>query len=216
MADVFVSYAHANNDRVEKICEGLQAGGFDVWWDKRLQPGEVYQFVIEQKILDAKSAVVAWSNEARNSLWVLAEANRALDENKLAQVRLDGVTLPLPFNAVHIVDLSRWRGGREATPFPEVEAAARAIGGGQQPPLAPLVFKGPPLQTLGSAAWLGWFALALVYVQALFTWAVWPNGPLRADDYRNFTFVCFALACLTLLMTLVRIVSTALASRVRS
>lgn len=216
MADVFVSYAHANRSRVEKICEGLSQGGLDVWWDERLRPGEVYQLVIEQAIHDSKSAVVAWSSEARNSLWVLAEANRALDENKLAQVRLDGVKLPLPFNAVHIVDLSHWRGGREAAPFPDVEAAARAIAGGQQPALEPRVFKGPPLQTMGSAAMLGWFALALVYVQAALMYLAGPGGPLRAEDYRIFTFACFVLACATALLTLVGLVRTALASRVRT
>jgi hypothetical protein len=216
MADVFVSYAHANRNRVQKIHDGLSQSGFDVWWDERLKAGDVYQFVIEKEILDAKCAVVAWSQAARNSLWVLAEANRALDENKLVQVKLDGVQPPLPFNALQMIDLSRWRGDRGAAPFPDLESRARATTGGQAPAPDPQAFKAPALQNLGSAANLGWLSIALIYFQGLIAFAAAPGGPLHHDLYDMLTIAGFALACALLALTLLRIVSTALASRVRS
>jgi hypothetical protein len=216
MADVFVSYAHANRDRVEKIHDGLSRSGLDVWWDERLKAGDVYQFVIEQEILDAKCAVVAWSQAARNSLWVLAEANRALDENKLVQVKLDGVRPPLPFNALQMIDLSHWRGERGAAPFPDLENRTRATAAGQTPAPDPQAFKAPALQNLGSAASLGWLSIGLIYFQGLISLSAAPGGPLHHDAYADLTLAGFAVACVVLTLTLLRVVSTVLASRVRS
>ncbi|MEA3047511.1 MAG: hypothetical protein QOJ53_1843, partial [Sphingomonadales bacterium] len=97
MADVFVSYSRANRDRVAGVSDGLAATGYSVWWDQQLLPSDDYAMLIEREIDAARCVVVAWSQTARQSLWVRAEANEALDKGKLVQINLDGARLPLPF-----------------------------------------------------------------------------------------------------------------------
>ncbi|MEZ5970959.1 MAG: toll/interleukin-1 receptor domain-containing protein [Hyphomonadaceae bacterium] len=94
MADIFVSYAHANKNRVSALAQGLSGSGFSLWWDDHLRAGSDFTLEIERELDTAKCVVVAWSGAARNSLWVRAEATEALDAGKLVQIKLDGVKPP--------------------------------------------------------------------------------------------------------------------------
>jgi hypothetical protein len=215
MADVFVSYAHSNLKRVSPICDNLQQAGFSLWWDHHLKAGDDFPLVIERELQDAGCVVVAWSEAARNSLWVRAEATEALDNNKLAQVRLDGVKPPLPFTIVEMLDLSRWRGARSEAPWPRLEMAARTLAGGAAPELDRRVFQGPALQDMGSTAALGWLSLGLIVFVGALTLQLGPGG-LDLNLYRTLASGSFAAACIALGLTLLRAIRTALASSVRS
>ncbi|MDP8994990.1 MAG: toll/interleukin-1 receptor domain-containing protein, partial [Pseudomonadota bacterium] len=127
MADVFISYSRRNGERAAAISDGLEGCGHSVWWDRRLSSGADYGSVIEREIDAAGCVVVAWSADARESLWVRAEANEALDAGKLVQVTLDRAKLPLPFTILHFLDFSRWPGGREAPPWSELEGRVGAV-----------------------------------------------------------------------------------------
>ncbi len=211
MADVFVSYAHNTFKRVQRICENLEQAGFSLWWDTHLKAGDDFPLVIERELKDAGCVVVAWSEAARNSLWVRAEATEALDDNKLAQVRLDGVKPPLPFTVVEMLDLTHWRGGRGEAPWPRVEMAARALAGGNAPPLEPQVFTGPALQDMGSTVRLGWLSLGLIVFVSALTLQLGPGG-LDPQLYGVLSAASFAVACVALAATLLRVIQTALAS----
>jgi len=216
MADVFVSYAHANFNRVKPICAGLEQSGFSLWWDERLKAGDDFTMVIERELSNAGCVVVVWSEAARNSLWVRAEATEALDANKLAQVRVDGVKPPLPFTVVEMLDLSRWRGGRGDAPWPRLEMAARTLAGGKAPAPDASVFKGPALQDFGSSAALGWLSLALIVFVGVLTLQLGPgpNG-IDPDTYQVLALASFATACIAFGLTLLRVIRTALASAVK-
>ena len=41
MADVFISYASEDRNRVRPLAEALQSRGFNVWWDRSLPPGTI-------------------------------------------------------------------------------------------------------------------------------------------------------------------------------
>src|SRR5437868_7609509 len=112
MADVFVSYSRLNRDRIVTVSDNLEETGYSVWWDRALAPGDDYALLIEEQIDASKCVVVAWSETARQSLWVRAEANEALDAGKLVQINLDRTRLPLPFSALNFVDFSAWGGIR--------------------------------------------------------------------------------------------------------
>lgn len=210
MADVFVSYAHSNRKRVEQICAHLKQAGFDLWWDDRLRAGDDFSLVIERELHGAKCVVVAWSEAARNSLWVRAEATEALDANKLSQVRLDDVRPPLPFTVVEMTDLSRWRGGRDEEPFPRVEAATRAMATGQAAPPDPRVFSGPALQDMGSSAMVGWTSIGLV----VFVSALTLQSPqvVDAQTYGLVATASFAAACVCAAMSMLRLLRTLMAT----
>jgi hypothetical protein len=212
MADVFISYAHDNLRRVKPISKSIADAGLSVWWDDHLRAGDDFSMVIERELEAAKCAVVVWSQAARNSLWVRAEATEALDAGKLVQVRLDGVKPPLPFTIVQMHDLSGWRGGRGDQPWPHVEGAASALARGRPAEPDPRVFEGPALQDMGGTAMLGWLSIALAIFTAVLTVQA-ARGGVDAQVYGLAVSASFALSCVALLVTLLRLVRTALATR---
>ncbi len=83
MADVFISYAHEDRPKVEKLAEVLEPAGFSVWWDRRLETGSEFSRDIEKELNEAKTAIVAWSAASVGSHWVRDEAAAARDAGKL-------------------------------------------------------------------------------------------------------------------------------------
>jgi hypothetical protein len=165
MADVFVSYSHADRPRAEAIAGAVEESGFSLWWDAKLAPGCVYAQVIEGEIADAGCVLVAWSAAARESLWVRAEANEALDQNKLVQLALDGAKRPLPFNALPALDFGAWPGGRSGAPWPAAEERIGATLRGE-PSGAVRGTPEPALQGFGRHAATGWAAIGLALLVA--------------------------------------------------
>ncbi len=171
MADVFLSYSRANKAQAGAVAAALDASGRSTWWDRALASGEDYSQTIEREIADAGCVVVAWSSTARDSLWVRAEANEALDQDKLVQINLDGAKLPLPFTMLHWLDFSAWPGTRDHMPWPMLATriGAQLGGGGEEAVagrrpdpggIAIVAGPEPTLQGLGKIAALGWAALA--------------------------------------------------------
>lgn len=171
MADVFISYARADQAKAAAVAAAVEQEGRSLWWDRRLTGGADYADAIEREIAAASNVVVAWSKTARDSLWVRAEANEALDQGKLVQINFDGAKLPLPFTMLHFLDFSRWDGAREQSPWPQLrsrieaglgEAAAAAPGGWRPDPGGVPVIAGQEgaLQGFARVAALGWAALA--------------------------------------------------------
>ncbi len=183
MADVFISYSRADQARAAALAAAIEQDGRSSWWDRQLPSGADHSTGIEREIDAAASVVVAWSKTARDSLWVRAEANEALDQGKLVQINLDGAKLPLPFTMLHFIDFSHWGGTPEQPPWPQlrsrIEPAAgatsdeRAVGRRPDPGGIP-IFAGPEpaLQGFERAATLGWGALATAALLALCVLAV--------------------------------------------
>lgn len=106
MADVFISYSRLDHERVKPIADRLSSLGYSVWWDKQLRAGQVLVDEIERELDAARVVLTAWSHNARNSTWVYAESSRGLDAGKFLQLKLDNVAPPLPFDAVHVADMT--------------------------------------------------------------------------------------------------------------
>lgn len=118
MADVFISYASEDRNRVRPLAEALQERGFNIWWDRSLTAGEDYNTIIEIELQTAKAVIVVWTRGSAASTFVRDEAGRARDDGRLVPVMLDHVTLPLGFGAHQAEDFTRWNGGRKA---PEIQ-----------------------------------------------------------------------------------------------
>ena len=102
MADVFLSYASSDRDSPIALERALTDAGLTVWWDRELLPGRAYQEDIVTELNRAVAVVVVWSPGSVRSDWVYSEARRASDQDKLVQVRTEGVViddLPAPFDA---------------------------------------------------------------------------------------------------------------------
>lgn len=224
MADLFLSYSRADRARAAAVAGALEAGGRSLWWDRKLGSGEDYASVIEREIAAARCVVVGWSRTARESLWVRAEANEALDQGKLVQVNFDGAKPPLPFTMLHFADLSAWGGTREQAPWPDVEArvqaelgdaAATGTPGARRPDPGGilLIERGErPLQGFGRVAALGWAALATAIALALAVLLV-ARGLISAAAFGAISIVAAGLAAALLLATAFLLLRVSAASR---
>jgi hypothetical protein len=216
MADVFLSYARATRPRIAQIGDGLEAGGYSLWWDKGLKAGDDYAMVIEEKIDAARCVVVAWSAPARQSLWVRAEANEALDSGKLVQLNLDSSRLPLPFSALHFLDFSGWRGEHEGSPWGDLDgrvgAMLRGEAAAEASPFAPEPVRGPALQGFGKLALIGWAAIVLALVVALAVAAV-VTGRLAPATFSALVLGGLALSALLMAFAAFILIRVSLASR---
>ncbi|ANP45946.1 toll/interleukin-1 receptor domain-containing protein [Candidatus Viadribacter manganicus] len=103
MADVFISCSRLDRDRVKPIAERLSSLGYSVWWGPRDEHTRADE--IERQFAEARAVVTVWSENAQNSSWVLAQSARALDEEKLLQMRLDNFRLPAPFETLKVAEL---------------------------------------------------------------------------------------------------------------
>lgn len=116
MPDVFISYKRTDRSRVELIASLLRESGFDVWFDARLNvgSGEGFDAEINREVASAHCVVACWTEDAVKSIYVRAEALKGLEANRLAPIFLSKCNLPIPFNAVDVVDLSTWTGNSES------------------------------------------------------------------------------------------------------
>jgi hypothetical protein len=212
MADVFLSYARATRPRVEQLSGALEAGGYSLWWDKALNASDDYAMVIEGEIDAARCVVVAWSAPARQSLWVRAEANEALDAGKLVQLNLDACRLPLPFTMLHFLDFRRWRGEREGSPWIDLDGRVGAMLRGEpfadEAPPAPA----PALQGFGKTALLGWAAIALAASIALAI-SLAASGRMPPATFSALVMIGLALAALLMALAAFVLIRVSLASR---
>lgn len=126
MADVFISYASEDRDRVRPFAEALIARGFNVWWDRALAAGQDYTAIIDRELRAAKAVIVVWTRGSAASTFVRDEAGRARDEGRLVPVMLDRVEIPLGFGAFQAEDFTRWNGGSNAPQMQLVEEVLKA------------------------------------------------------------------------------------------
>ena len=145
MADIFVSYASEDLERVKPLVAALAENGWSVWWDREIGAGSSYDQVIETAIDEAKCVVVVWSNQSIQSEWVRNEADEGLTRDVLVPIQIDDVRPPLAFRRRQTADLIKWTaddpgfvmmvnainailGGTAKISFPTVSAPATRRG----------------------------------------------------------------------------------------
>ncbi|MEE1877353.1 TIR domain-containing protein [Altererythrobacter litoralis] len=108
MSDVFLSYARADQAKIEQLAAALKERGFSLWWDRQIEGGRHFAKDIEREITAAKAVIVAWSEHSIESHWVLDEASYARDEGKLLPISLDGIMPPLGYRQIQSIDFVAW------------------------------------------------------------------------------------------------------------
>jgi adenylate cyclase len=126
MADIFLSYASEDRERIRPLVEALEAQGWTVWWDTRIQPGQSFDNVIQNEIDDARCVIVAWTEHSINSEWVKNEATIGLERGVLVPVMFDEVRIPLPFVRTQSADLRQWSPDRVSA---EMQDFLNAVAG---------------------------------------------------------------------------------------
>ena len=133
MSQIFVSYASADRERVERLVHALEADGLEVWWDRDIASGQSFHKVIEQALTAASCVIVAWTRQSIASEWVLNEASDARKRDRLVPVLLDAVTPPLEFRHLQAADLSSWQGDTGDSRFIGLRSAWRRCWVGEAP-----------------------------------------------------------------------------------
>ncbi|HEY1880307.1 MAG TPA: AAA family ATPase [Caulobacteraceae bacterium] len=127
MADVFISYARSTANQAQSVARALEGLGYDVWMDVALPTHRAYSEVIEEQLHAAAAVVVIWSPDAAKSEWVRSEANRGRNDQKLVQVAVERIRLPMPFDQIHCADLSDWAGNPDHLGWKAVTASIAVL-----------------------------------------------------------------------------------------
>ena len=108
MADIFLSYASEDRERVRPLVERLEEHGWSVWWDRRIPPGKTWPQVLEGALESCRAMVVVWTEKSVKSKWVRIETAEGVEMEGLVPVRLDVVKVPLQFRELQAADLTDW------------------------------------------------------------------------------------------------------------
>ncbi|GJL69542.1 MAG: hypothetical protein NPIRA06_21770 [Nitrospirales bacterium] len=117
MKDVFISYASEDRPVAQQLAEGLEQSGISVWWDRRIQVGSEWDKTIEDALAAAKCVVVLWTEHAKDSRWVRAEAREALIKEKVVPVMLEANAIPLAFTGIQALCFLGWNGSSRSKEF---------------------------------------------------------------------------------------------------
>lgn len=99
MADpikIFISYSHQDAEACARIDDAFaKHGGFDVWYDKGLVPGEVYRRKIAGVIREADCFIILISHSSITSEWVIDEVEYAKKlRKKIIPIWIENVEIP--------------------------------------------------------------------------------------------------------------------------
>jgi tetratricopeptide (TPR) repeat protein len=107
MHAIFISYSSKHRKLTRQFAEAIEAqyGAGSVWWDRELESRASYREQIWTALDASRVAIVLWTKGAAVSDWVYAEASRAMEQNKLVNVRPADMSykeIPEPFSIHHI------------------------------------------------------------------------------------------------------------------
>lgn len=103
MADIFISYARADNDWAEKICHQLSGAGFNIVNSESILSNfktDKLSHEIVQVVVEAHAVVVLWSSASVNSVSVKLEAALAFEMGKLVPIQIEACELPSAFSVL--------------------------------------------------------------------------------------------------------------------
>ena len=91
MSHIFISYSHKDSDYANQLGASLEASGFQVWIDRRIDYGAEWSDVIETHLNECAAFVLIMSRNAKTSTWVKNELSRAQRLNKpIFPIWIDG------------------------------------------------------------------------------------------------------------------------------
>lgn len=117
MADIFISYAREDEERVKPIVAALEQKGWSVFWDRTIPIGQTWRSYIGKKFEEANCVLVAWSKYSVESKWVLKEAGEAESRGIFVPFKLDSVKQPFGFDDIQAADLTSWNNSRSDPQF---------------------------------------------------------------------------------------------------
>lgn len=125
MPEIFISYSRDDLSRINGLVSALRVEGFEVWWDRDIEPNAPWAATIDEKLHAARLVIAAWSPTAILSDNVKEEARWAKDQGKLLQVFVRPCQPPLFFGERQGIDLTDWFESHDRTRLEIVVQFAR-------------------------------------------------------------------------------------------
>jgi len=174
---IFLSYAHADRAKAQRIAAILEQAGYTVWWDALVEGGSRFAQSIDEALDKADAVVVLWSKSSVESDWVRDEAAQGRDRQRLVPLSLDGTVPPLGFRQIQVIKLAGWHGRSDA---PQIQAIRRAIAAalGEQSGPRPVARRSIDRR---QALVIGGGAAVAVAGGGLIAWRTGLIGPVRVD-----------------------------------
>src|SRR5258705_489430 len=174
---IFLSYAHADRAKAQRLASILEQAGYTVWWDALVEGGSRFAKSIDEALDKADGLGVLWSKHWVESDWVGEEAAQGRDRQRLVPLALEGTVPALGFRQIQVIKLSSWHGRADA---PQIDAIRGVIAAslGEQPGPRPVagrsIDRRQALVTGGGAA-------VAVAGGGLIAWQTGLIGPVRAN-----------------------------------
>lgn len=107
--EVFISYAHTDDEFVQKLAKDLIKANISIWQDRlTLEGGDIWADEIERGILQSKLFLVVLSPEAVPSDWVKKEYTYALSKGrKVVPIMYKECDIPFALTNIQFIDFSR-------------------------------------------------------------------------------------------------------------
>ena len=77
MGHIFISYSHKDSSYIHKLAEALVNEGFEVWIDDRIDYGDEWPMVIQDRLDACDAFILVATEDAYKSKWVQKEVTRA-------------------------------------------------------------------------------------------------------------------------------------------
>lgn len=132
MADIFISYGHADKAWARALAGILAERNWTVWWDHDIPPRWRFRTVIANELKKARCVVVLWSPASAASEFVASEAARG--RGKLVSVLIEETEIPVGFDERQAVSLV---GIEPGSVTPEVEQLIATIAAVLEQPAPP-------------------------------------------------------------------------------
>lgn len=124
---VFVSYAHADHQRVEPLVQFL-AERFNVSWDRGIEVGNNWRQWLMEQLDSARCLVVVWTAQSVRREFIWSEVERVKERGIVVPVKLDrNAQIPLGFDTMQHLDLTRWNGRATKVVEPLLERISKLL-----------------------------------------------------------------------------------------
>lgn len=125
--DIFISYSSKDYNWVYTLATALNNCGYNVWWDRKLLPGQNFHEHIQNALDTARCVITIWSKTSIKSHWVLGESSQAQERKVLIPVLYQDIRIPTAFQALHNADMQDWDGDIDSTAFRQLLRAINSI-----------------------------------------------------------------------------------------
>ena len=177
MGHIFISYSRKDSEYAHRLADSIQAQGFDVWIDARLDYGSHWPLEIQKQLDSCQAFILVMSPHSYASEWVQSELQRAKRKMKpIFPLLLEGDETWLSVESTQFYDV---RGGK----FPDAKfysglshvvspsKGSTAPYSGNKGPIPVRTVESPPKPKVGAVS-IGIGVIVVLVVAVLLVWTM--------------------------------------------